>query len=61
MSTQDLQLVMMLEKRVGIKTVGDLEAFKKHTGATTNEQLIKRLALYYGTNTTFEEVKNVQN
>ena len=57
MSTQDLQLVTMLAKRVGIKTVGELDEFKKHTGVTTNEQLIKRLALYVGTNTTFEEVR----
>ena len=57
MSTQDLQLVMMLAKRVGIKTVGELDQFKNHTGATTNEQLIKKLALYVGTNTPFAEVR----
>lgn len=57
MTMQDMRLVRMLAERVGIKTVGELDEFKKHTGVKTNEQLIKRLALYVGTNTTFEEVR----
>ena len=57
MTMQDMRLVRMLAERVGIKTVGELEQFKKHTGVKTNDQLIKRLALYVGTNTTFEEVR----
>ena len=57
MSTRDLQLTMMLAERVGIKTVAELDAFKKHTGVKTNEQLIKRLALYVASDTTFEEAR----
>lgn len=56
MSKQDLDLIAVLAERVGIKTVSELEAFKKHTGVKTSEMLIKRLCLYVGTNTTFEEV-----
>lgn len=57
MTMADMKLVRMLAERVGIKTVGDLEQFKTLTGVKTNEQLIKRLALYYGTNTTFEDLQ----
>lgn len=56
MSKGDLDLIMMLAKRIGIKTVGELEEFKRRTNATTNDMLIKRLALYVASDTTFAEV-----
>lgn len=56
MSTKDFQLVMMLAERIGIKTAGELEEFKRQTGVTTNEMLIKRLALYVAADRTFAEV-----
>lgn len=56
MSTRDLQLVTMLAAKIGIKTVGELEEFKRRTGANTNDMLIKRLALYVASDTTFAEV-----
>jgi hypothetical protein len=56
MSIQDMQLVRMLAEKIGIKTVGELDEFKKRTGVKTNEQLIKRLALYVASDTTFAEV-----
>lgn len=46
MSSKDFQLVMMLAEKIGIKTAGELEDFKKRTKADTNEALLKRLALY---------------
>jgi hypothetical protein len=56
MSTKDFALVMMLAEKIGIKTAGELEEFKRRTGAKTNEMLIKRLALYVASDTTFAEV-----
>lgn len=56
MSTKDFALVMMLAEKIGIKTAGELEEFKRRTGATTNEMLIKRLALYVASDRTFAEV-----
>lgn len=56
MSTKDLRLVMMLAERIGIKTAKELEEFKRRTGATSNDMLIKRLALYVASDTTFTEV-----
>lgn len=56
MSTKDFTLVMMLAEKIGIKTAGELEEFKRRTGATTNEMLIKRLALYVASDRTFAEV-----
>lgn len=56
MSTKDLTLVIMLAEKIGIKTAAELEEFKRRTGATSNEMLIKRLALYVASDTTFAEV-----
>ena len=56
MTMQDMRLVRMLAEKIGIKTVGELDEFKKITEVTTNEMLIKRLALYVATDTTFAEV-----
>ena len=56
MSTRDLHLVTMLAAKIGIKTVGELEEFKRRTCADTNEMLIKRLALYVAAGRTFAEV-----
>lgn len=55
MTTRDFNLVMMLAEKVGIKTAGELEDFKKQTQADTNEKLIKRLALYVACEMTFKE------
>jgi len=57
MSTRDLQLTMMLAEKIGIKTAGELEEFKRITEVKTNEGLIKRLALYVASGTSFAEVK----
>lgn len=46
MTMEDMKLVMMLAEKVGIKTAGELEDFKKQTKADTNDKLLKRLALY---------------
>ena len=56
MSTKDFNLVMALAEKIGIRTAGELEEFKRRTGAKTNEMLIKRLALYVASDTTFAEV-----
>lgn len=56
MSTKDFNLVMALAEKIGIKTAGELEEFKRRTGAKTNEMLLKRLALYVASDTTFAEV-----
>ena len=56
MTMQDMRLVRMLAEKIGIKTVGELDEFKKIAEVTTNDMLLKRLALYVATGTTFEEV-----
>lgn len=56
MSKSELVLVRLLAEKIGIKTVGELEEFKRRTGAKTNDALIKRLALYVASDTTFAEV-----
>lgn len=56
MSMRELELVRLLAEKIGIKTVGELEEFKRRTGATSNEMLIRRLALYVATDMTFAEV-----
>ena len=56
MSKSELLLVRMLAEKIGINTVAELEDFKRRTGATSNEMLIKRLALYVATDMTYAEV-----
>lgn len=56
MSKQELILVRLLAEQIGIQTVGELEEFKQRTGATSNEMLIKRLALYVAADRPFAEV-----
>ncbi len=56
MSKSDLNLIMLLAEKIGIKTVGELEEFKRRTGATTNDMLLKRLALYVASDMTIAEV-----
>lgn len=56
MTMQDMKLVRMLAEKIGITTVGELEEFKRITEVNTNEMLLKRLALYYASNTTFKEL-----
>lgn len=56
MSKGELQLVRLLAEKIGIKTVGELEEFKSRTGAKSNEDLLRRLALYVACNMTFAEV-----
>ena len=55
MSRREMQLLNLLCEKVGISTVGELEAFKKKTNVTSNEMLIKRLALYVAADATFKE------
>jgi hypothetical protein len=57
MSKSELILVRMLAEKIGITTVGELEDFKRRTGADTNEKLIRRLALYVAGDWTYAEVK----
>lgn len=54
MSIQEFNLLRALSERVGIKTAKDLERFKKQTGATSNNALIKRLCLYIASETKWE-------
>lgn len=56
MSKHELDLVRLLAEKIGIKTVGQLEDFKKRTAAETNAMLIKRLALYVACDMSYEEV-----
>ena len=56
MTMEDMKLVRMLAEKIGIKTVGELDEFKKIAEVTTNDELLKRLALYVATGTTFAEV-----
>ena len=56
MSTKDLNLVILLAEKMGIKTAAELEEFKTRTKANTNEKLIKRLALYVAADRKFSEV-----
>lgn len=46
MSRKQMQLLNLLCEQVGIKTIGDLERFKKAAEVKSNEMLLKRLALY---------------
>lgn len=55
MSRQEMQLLNLLCEKVGIKTIGELEAFKKKTNVTSNDMLLKRLALYVAADVTFKE------
>ena len=55
MSRKDMQLLNLLCEKVGISTIGELEAFKKKTNATSNEILLKRLALYVAADAKFNE------
>ena len=55
MSRKEMQLLNLLCEKVGIKTIGELEAFKNKTNVTSNEMLIKRLALYVAADATFNE------
>lgn len=56
MSMKEMQLVNLLSEKIGIKTLGDLEAFKNKTGARTNAALLKKLALCVAFDRTLEEV-----
>ena len=58
MSREDMQLLNLLCAKIGIKTAGELEEFKKRTQADTNEKLLKRLALYVACDMTYKEVIN---
>lgn len=56
MSMKEMKLLQLLCEKIGIKTTGDLEAFKKYTDVTTNDDLIKRLALYVAIDINFKEL-----
>lgn len=55
MTMEDMKLVRLLAEKIGIKTVGELDEFKKHTNATTNKLLLKRLALFVASGITAKE------
>lgn len=57
MSKSELSLVRLLAEKIGIYTVGELGEFKKLTNAKTDEELIKRLALYVASGITFKEAR----
>lgn len=57
MSMQDLKLVRLLAEKIGIKTAGELEEFKRHTNANTNGLLLKRLALFVASGITAKEAR----
>lgn len=57
MSMQDLKLVRLLAEKIGIKTATELEEFKRHTNANTNDALLKRLALFVASGITAKEAK----
>lgn len=57
MSMQDLKLVRLLAEKIGIKTAGELEEFKRLTNANTNHLLLKRLALFVASGITAKEAK----
>lgn len=56
MSRKEILLLNLLSEQVGIKTALELEAFKKKTHATTNDALLKKLALCVAFDRTLEEV-----
>ncbi len=58
MSRKDLALLNLLSAKVGIKTAVELEAFKTKTQASTNDALLKKLALCVAFDRTLEEVLN---
>lgn len=58
MSRSELLLLNLLSAKVGIKTAGELEAFKNKTQAKTNDALLKKLALCVAFDRTLEEVLN---
>lgn len=58
MSRKQMQLVNLLCEQIGIKTLGELEAFKQKTQANTNDALLKKLALCVAFDRTLEEVLN---
>lgn len=58
MSIKQMQLLKLLCEQIGINTVGELEAFKKKTKVTTNDALIKKLALCVAFDRKLEEVLN---
>lgn len=58
MSIKQIQLVNLLCEQIGIKTLGELEAFKQKTKANTNNELLKKLALCVAFDRTLEDVLN---
>ena len=55
---KDVLLLKLLTEKIGIKTVGELAAFKEKTQAKTNDALLKKLALCVAFDRTLEEVLN---
>ena len=56
MSRTQMLLVNLLCEKIGIKTLGDLDKFKKHAQVTSNDMLIRRLALWVACDKTIDEV-----
>lgn len=57
MTQEQITLVRLLSQQIGITTAKQLEEFKTNTKATTNELLIKRLALYVASGTKYNEMQ----
>lgn len=52
-----MALVRLLAEKIGIKTAVELEEFKRHTNANTNNLLLKRLALFVASGITAKEAR----
>jgi len=55
---KDVLLLKLLTEKLGITTVGELAAFKAKTKVTTNDALLKKLALCVAFDLKLEEVLN---
>ena len=58
MSRKEILLLNLLCEQVGIKTAVELEKFKAKTKASTNDELIRKLALCVAFDRTLAEVLN---
>lgn len=56
MSKHDIKLVSLLCDKIGIKTLGDLEAFKNKMQVKDNKTLLRRLALAVASDMSLKEI-----
>lgn len=59
MCIEDFKLVLLLAEKIGIRTAGELDDFKKRTQADSNAKLLKSLALYVACELSYKEFLNV--